>query len=378
MNQGHHAPTQTTPGVPMIRIELQHEMFRFDRRVLLAAPDMTVTTLRLPNDIEVLALQTARLVVEILPFRGQQVWQAWVDGQPIGMRGMQDTPRAGDTILEAFGAFVYHCGLLGIAAPGPEDDHPLHGELPLARMDRAWLEVTDTPGGTQLLVGGQFDYSKAFRAHYRWSPSVALVAGQTAFEITARIENLMRSPLPFMYLAHPNFLPADDCQLAYSAPYGPDHVRVRMSVPGHLGDKPGYREQLAVFRDDPSLHHRLSKQDMFDPEVVFEIDYIADTDGFAHTLQVHPDGKADWVAHRPSDCPVAIRWISRTPEQDCIALAEPATSGLHGYTEERRRGHVPELAAGASWETKLRLGRLDPADARQIQTRIDALTGRGP
>ena len=343
---------------------------------LVKAADLAITTLRLPNGIEVLRVAGVRLKLEILPFRGQQIWQAWVDGQPIGMRGLTVQPRAGSTVLEAFGAFVYHCGLLGIAAPGPDDDHPLHGELPLAVMDTAYVDLDMTEAGAMVTVGGSFEYAKAFRAHYVWSPAISLLTHEPRFAVTARIENRMRSPMPFMYLAHPNFRPVNGAELVYSAHYGPQNVRVRTSVPAHLGDKPGYRAQLLELQRDPSLHHRLTNDLRFDPEVVFEIDYLADTDGYAHTLQVHPDGQADWIAHRPSDCPVAIRWLSRTPEQDCVALAEPSTSGLTGYSEERRRGNVPELAPGAWWETQFRIGRLDAEAASKIRQTIERLAGR--
>jgi hypothetical protein len=359
-----------------VRFNLYHGMFGDRELELVKADDLTVSARRLPNGIEILRAAGPRLTLDILPFRGQQIWQAWVDGQPMGMRGMTAEPRAGHTILESLGAFVYHCGLLGIAAPGTEDDHPLHGELPLAAMDTAHLDLATTASGTFVTVGGTFEYAKAFRAHYLWSPEISFQAAGSTLEVTARIDNRMQSAMPFMYLAHPNFRPVNGAELAYSAPYGPEHVRVRTSVPAHLGDKPGYRAQLAEFQRQPSLHHRFSSDVTFDPEVVFEIDYIADGDGYAHSLQVHPNGEADWIAHRPGDCPVAIRWLSRTPEQDCVALAEPSTSGLTGYTEERRRGHVPELAAGARWETRFQLGRLDPRAASVTRDMIERLAGR--
>jgi Domain of unknown function (DUF4432) len=362
----------------LARFNLHHGMFGDQPWELAIADDVTITTQRLPDGIEVLRVAGPRLTLEILPFRGQQIWQAWVDGQPIGMRGMTAHPRAGQTILESLGAFVFHCGLLGIAAPGPDDDHPLHGELPLAKMDTAHLELDSTPGGTMVRIAGSFEYARAFRAHYLWSPEISFPAPGSTFEVTARIDNLMHSAMPFMYLAHPNFRPVNGSELVYSAPYGPEHVRVRTSVPAHLGDKPGYRAQLSEFQTNPSLHHRLTPDLSFDPEVVFEIDYIADDSGYAHSLQVHPDGQADWIAHRPVDCPRAIRWLSRTPEQDCIALAEPSTSGLTGYSEERRRGNVPELGPGARWETKFRLGRLDADAAAAMREKIDHLAGRIP
>ena len=116
--------------------------------------DTTVIALRLASGIEALRIVMPRLSLLVLPYRGQQVWQAWVDGRPLGMLGMTEEPRAGDTLLESFGAFLFHCGLLGTAAPGPENDHPLHGELPLAPMDEAWIEIGEEPGRTQLRICG--------------------------------------------------------------------------------------------------------------------------------------------------------------------------------------------------------------------------------
>lgn len=267
-----------------MRFNLYHSMFGDRESELIKTDDLTVTTQRLSNGIEMLRVAGPRLALEILPFRGQQIWQAWVDGRPIGMRGMTAQPRAGLTVLESLGALVYHCGLLGIAAPGPEDDHPLHGELPLAVMDSAHLDLESTAKGTMIRVGGLFEYAKAFRAHYLWSPEICFLAADTTFEVTARIDNRMQSPMPFMYLAHPNFRPVDGAELVYSALYGPDHVRVRTSVPAHLGDKPGYRAQLLELQRDPSLHHRFTSNLTFDPEVVFEIDYIADQAGYGRVI----------------------------------------------------------------------------------------------
>jgi hypothetical protein len=360
----------------MIRIDLPHEIFIERGTRLATTGDATVTAFRYPNGIEALRVTCPRLELVVLPYRGQQVWQAWVDGAPIGMRGMTDEPRVGATLLEAFGAFVYHCGLLGIAAPGPEDDHPLHGELPLAPMDETWLEVTEEVGRTRLRICGAWEYARAFRAHYLWTPSVEVLSDATTFAIRAEVRNLMGSPFPFSYLMHPNFRPVDGARLAYSAPYTAEAVRVRTEVPVHLGDKPGYREQLEAFRLDPSAHHVLTPGLAFDPEVVFLIDYLTDEDGFAHTLQLLPDGRADWIAHRPSDCPVAVRWLSRTPEQDCIALAEPATSGIGGFTEERRLGHVPVLPPSATWATEARIGQLNIDEAARVSAEIDRISGR--
>lgn len=356
----------------MIRIDLPRHVFADRPTVVAATSSLRATAFRHACGAEALRIETPRLDLLALPYRGQQVWRVDVDGAPMGMRGMTAEPRAGTTLLDTFGAFLFHCGLLGTAAPGPEDDHELHGELPLAPMDAAWLEVSEG----SLRLCGTWEFARAFRAHYRWSPSVAMRADATTLTVEAQVENL-GAAFPFMYLMHPNFRPVDGARLHYAAPYDAGAVRVRAEVPAHLGDRPGYAEGLAALARDPALHHHLVPGLPLDPEAVFLIDYRADDEGFAHALQVHPDGRADWAAHRPAECPVAPRWISRTPDQDAIALTEPSTSGLTGFAAERRAGRVPVLAAGATWRTEVRMGRLDAGEARAMVARVDRIAGRG-
>jgi hypothetical protein len=38
------------------------------------------------------------------------------------------------------------------------------------------------------------------------------------------------------------------------------------------------------------------------------IDYLADEEGWAHSLQVHPDGSADYVRHRPTELDKSMRY----------------------------------------------------------------------
>jgi len=42
-------------------------------------------------------------------------------------------------IVETYGCFAFHSGLLAAGCPSPEDDHPLHGEFPCAPMRSASL-----------------------------------------------------------------------------------------------------------------------------------------------------------------------------------------------------------------------------------------------
>jgi hypothetical protein len=169
----------------------------------------------------------------------------------------------------------------------------------------------------------------------------------------------------------------DEGRLHYAAPYDAAHVRVREEVPAHLGEgPPGYRDLLARLAADPAGHHHLAPGQPFDPEVVFTIDYLADDEGWAHSLQVHPDGRADWFAHRPEECPCAVRWLSRTPDQDALALCEPTTSGIEGRAAEERAGRLAELAPGGTWRARMRMGRLGADEAARMVAHVDRVAGR--
>jgi hypothetical protein len=361
----------------MINIPLHPQTFGERSRLVAAAPDLYVHAFRYASGVEGLSVTTPRLELEVLPFRGQQIWRLRIDGEDVGMRGMLAAPTAAPTLPESFGAMFYHCGLLGIAAPGPDDDHPLHGELPQAAMQAAALEIEEAPEGIRLRITGYYEHTRVFAAHYLAKPSVALTVGAATIEVAMHVTNLMGAPFRFAYLGHANFRPVDGARLHYSAPYDTAHVRVRQDVPAHLGaGPPGYRDLLAHFAANPTAHHHLAPGQAFDPEVVFLIDYMADEEGWAHSLQVHPDGRADWIAHRPDQCPRAVRWLSRTPDQDCIAIAEPTTSGIEGRTAEERAGRLAELAPGATWKATMRMGRLGPDDAVRMVAHVDRVGGR--
>ena len=114
------------------------------------------------------------------------------------------------------------------------------------------------------------------------------------------ITNLKRTPMEYMYMAHVNFRPVDNGRLVYSARCTPSDVRVRRSIPSHVKPPAGFAEFLDELAQDPAQANVLKPGMAFDPEVVFFIDYRADGDGWAHTMQVHPDGSADYIRHKPA------------------------------------------------------------------------------
>ena len=111
----------------------------------------------------------------------------------------------------------------------------------------------------------------------------------------------------------------------------------------------------------------------FDPEVVFYVDYLADSDGWAHTMQVYPDGSADYIAHQPAQLDHGVRWICRTPDQDALGMVLPATAEPEGYHAELAKGNVRSLAGGESVCFEMIAGYLAPDQTAQKAAKIDAL-----
>ncbi len=188
-----------------------------------------------------------------------------------------------------------------------------------------------------------------------------------------QVTNLKNSEMELLYLAHINYRPVDNARLVYSAPCTPESVRVRRSIPSHVHPKPGYREFLEELAEDPSKHNLLKPELLFDPEVVFFLDYKADEQGWAHSMQVHSDGSADYVRHKPSQLDKGVRWICRTPDQDACGFILPATAEPEGYTAEKEKGNIKVLPPHGTWSYELQLGALDCDEATQMETRIGKL-----
>jgi hypothetical protein len=354
-------------------VPLVQEQFGWRERTVLQAGELTATGLRFESGVAGLRLENGAGELVMLPFQGQQIWSAGFLGRQLAMKSMFDQPRPTRDYLATYGGFLLHCGATAMGVPGPEDAHPLHGELPNAPYDSAFLVLGEDDRGRYLGLGGTYRHTVAFTCDYLARPLVRLYEGSSVFDAAIEVENLKRSDMELMYLAHVNFRPVDGGRTAYSAPANPESVRVRRSVPSHVRPKPGYLEFIEELAREPQRHHRLDSGLAFDPEVVFSIDYLADDEGWAHSLQVHPDGTADYVAHRPSELPKGIRWICRTPDQDALGLLLPATAEPEGYSAEKAKGNVMVLPAGATFRCEMSIGALPAGEAAEVEEKISRL-----
>jgi hypothetical protein len=355
------------------RLYLSPTQFGEREQVIVEYGPLTATTFRFPSGVAGLRVQNERGALVLLPFQGQQIWRAAFNGRELAMQSMFDQPHPTQAYLQNYGAFLLHCGFTAMGVPAAGDSHPLHGELPNAPYEKAWLTCGEDQDGLYLELGGEYRHTVAFSFNYLAHPTTRLYAGRSTFWAGMQVTNLKKTPMETMYLAHCNFRPVDNARLVYSAPYDPQHVRVRSSIPSHVHPLPGYREFLDELAQDPQKHHVLRPGLGFDPEVVFFIDYNTDADGWAHSLQVHPDGAADYIRHRPDQLDHGVRWICRTPDQDALGLLLPATAEPEGYTAEKAKGNIKVLGGGETWQCRFEMGALTADEAKQKQALINQI-----
>jgi len=357
-------------------VNLKSSLFGARESVLVTHGMLSATAFRFDSGVCGLRLTNEVGHLVVLPFQGQQIWSAVFNGRALTMKSMFDEPRPTQEYLQTYGGFYLHCGATAMGAPSAEDTHPLHGELPNAPYQEAYVVVGQDDRGPYIGVGGKYQHTVAFTCNYVAEPLVKLYASSTVFPVSLTLTNLMHSEMEFMYLAHINFRPVDNGRLVYSAPPVPERVRVRTSIPTHIRPRPGYVEFIEELRQHPEKHHVLSSDLVFDPEVVFIIDYLADEEGWAHSMQVHPDGSADYIRHRPAHLDTGIRWISRTADQDALGIVLPATAGPEGYLAEKARGKVKVLPPLGRFHCDVEVGVLNLDEAALVEEKVARIVAR--
>ena len=360
-----------------VTVALRRDFFAEQERTIFRAGDLSASLFRYPTGVEALRLANPRGSVVVLPFMGQMVWRAAFDGVELAMRGMFDVPRPGATIIDTYGCLAYHAGLLRNGTPGPEDDHPLHGEMPCMPMDEAGLESGEDEGGPWLAVTGSRDYARGFGAHYRATPRVTLRAAATEFAMEIGVENRAAAPMDLMYICHANFGFPEGARIVQPVPFDAEHVVTRTAVPGHVVPTERYRSLLRDFAADPSGAEVLDDPSRFSPEQVFYVKGLApDAGGLARFMLRRREGDGFTVAYDPEAMPHTIRWLLADGDHGVAAFAMPGTCEPEGYTAEKRKGHVRTLTTGERAHFTTCLGYADRAAAADLAELIAGPRGK--
>jgi hypothetical protein len=195
---------------------------------------LIANTFRYGTGVEATRLSNGRGSVVVLPYLGQIVWSAIFDGVELAMQSMFREPRPPKVIVETYGCFAYHAGLLRNGVPSPADAHILDGEMPCSEIDEAGIACGADDRGPWIAVIGLREYAIGFGAHYRATPRVTLRPGEAGCEIVMEVENLSAAPMDLMSICHVNFAFAAGTRIVQPAPFTPEHVITRTVVPGHV------------------------------------------------------------------------------------------------------------------------------------------------
>ena len=359
-----------TPGEDT-QISLERSYFGEAERIILRHGPLTASLFRYATGVEAVRISNPRGSVTVLPYLGQMVWRANFDGVELAMQSMFDMPRPAGSIVETYGCLLYHAGLLRNGVPGPEDNHPLHGEMPCLPMDDASLVCGADEKGAFLSVVSRRDYAVGFGAHYLATPRVTLREGATRFDVTMAVENRSAAPMDLMYLCHVNFAFAEGARIMQPVPFDTAHVVTRTKIPGHVTPTPDYEAFLAELAAEPARLERLTEPHRYSPEQVFYIKGLSpDRDGQVEFMLARPEGDGFTIAYDPVALPHTIRWVLANSDQRVAAFAMPGTCEPEGYTAEKRKGHVRSLDGGARAAFTASIGYVAQADAASLSARI--------
>lgn len=356
-----------------MKLSLYHDQFVSEERELFRDEEFAVRSFTYATGVEALRIENSVGEMIVLPYQGQQIWDLSMFGRRQTMQTAFRAPVPNVEYLRTYGGFLLHCGFTAMGGPGPEDNHGLHGELPNARYEEAWITGGEDENGRYIGVAGRFEYTMGFGPHYLAVPEVRMYTRSGAIRVLFDAQNLSRTAMEYMYLCHVNFRPIDNATLLYTAEHDSDHIRVRDNIPAHLNVTDEYRAFLQSLRENPAQHDVLDPALPYNPEAVLFIDMRSDEEGWAHSMQRLPTGEADFISYRPSELDHAVRWISRTPDQNALGLVLPATAEPDGFTAEKAKGNVKTLPAGEHYSCDFFTGALSAPASMRYARHIDSV-----
>lgn len=339
---------------------------------LAEAGGLSASVFRYPTGVAALRLRNAVGEIICLPYQGQQIADAVFHGRRLTMRSMFGDPPLSAHYLGNSGGFLIHCGATAMGNPSPADTHPLHGELPNLPYQTASLLIGEDAGGPWMGMSGIGRYTVAFTHNYEARPFLGLRASDARIDAAMEIRNLKRTPMELMYLAHANFRPHDGAHLIDTVADAAAGIRLRTTLPqGLFVASAAHAELLAALAADPGAHRHLVPGRAIDPEIVMGLAMRADAEGWAHAMQLLPDGSADVISHRPAELPRGVRWITRNADQDALGLFLPGTAEADGYLAEKAKGNIVVLPPGGSFRCALKLGALTADEAPAMRQTIE-------
>ncbi|MBY5948405.1 aldose 1-epimerase family protein [Photobacterium rosenbergii] len=321
----------------MYTIPLSKAQFGQQEQILIHSEHFKISGFKYNSGIEALKIENTKGYLTILPYMGQMIWDAKFLGENLCMENMLSEPKQSNEIVATYGCFAFHSGLIRNGCPSPEDDHPLHGEMPCAKMDKAWLEVDEH----RITIKGEYEYVMGFGDHYLATPSVSIEKDASLFEIKMRVQNLASVPMPLQYMCHMNTAYFPDAKMVQNIP--DEAVKLRESIPGHVKPTPQWLDFNDTLKTQSTPIKQLSTPEMYDPEIVYFMDNLSQfTDEAKFEMEI-AGGKVLITRFDTAELNYATRWILYNGDQKVGAYVLPATCRPEGHLSAKESGTLIHL-----------------------------------
>lgn len=325
------------------KILLERSFFTYQPKYILNSPDFKVSLFRYNSGVESLTLENSQGYITLLPYMGQIIWDAQFRNINLTMKNMFSQPKQVDCIVDTYGCFAFHSGLLSNGCPSSEDTHPMHGEFSCAKMDKAWLEITDN----SIALVSEYEYCQGFGYHYTAHPKVTLKTNATDFNIQMKVKNLTSTEMPLQYMCHMNYAYVDNGIISSNLPQSV--FKLRESIPAHV--KPTkkwlqYNETIKEMQKTDKTLTYLNQPEMYDPEIVFMADNINKYTEKAVFEITSPQGYGFKTEFSTQDFTNATRWLLYNGDQKVAAFVLPATCRPEGFLAAKKVGTLVMLKTG--------------------------------
>lgn len=319
----------------MKKIFLQKRLFNENPYTIYKSDEFQVTLFKYPSDIEGLEIKNSKGKVTVLPYMGQIIWGLEFEGHDLRMENMFKVPHKANEIVETYGCFAFHSGLLANGCPAPEDTHPLHGEMACSDMDEAWLEIDND----FIKIKGSKEYAKGFGDHYLAKPSVTLRKEESNIIIEMDVTNLSKcQDMPLQYMCHMNYAYVENAKLTESLPKGT--FKIRESIPAHVKPTEKWLSYNKELKENGGGSNILNQPEMYDPEIVFFADHLENYGENLNFEMESPKGFKFFTEFSSKDFNFATRWLLYNGDQKVAAFVLPGTCRPEGFNAAKAKGSL--------------------------------------
>ena len=319
------------------KIYLQRGFFAENAKTIMENDEFKVNLFKYSSGVEAIEVTNSRGKIIVLPYMGQMIWRVEFDGIDLTMKNMFSRPRKVNNMLDTYGCFAFHSGLLANGCPSSEDTHPMHGEFCCADLDATWIEFSED----EVIIGGEYEYCQGFGFKYLARPSVSLKANATNIKISMQVKNLTSVEMPLQYMCHINHHYVDKGEFKANIP--DEAFKLRESIPSHI--KPtkewfDYTDEIKKAQVEGKTLTKLENPDLYNTEVVFLADRLDKYTDEAIVEINSPKGYGFRTQFSTKDFKYGTRWIMYTPEQQVSSCIIPGTCRPEGFLAAKKAGSL--------------------------------------